>query len=61
MFGGMTWVPSDRVTLSIPTELTPKGYITVEGLTELFSDLMDTLMPSIKVFVKVVDEKLDDF
>lgn len=54
--GGMTWVPDGQLPLRIPC----KPEITIEDAKSIFSDLLSTLMPSVKVFVKYVDGKTDE-
>lgn len=54
--GGMTWVPDGKLPVGIPVS---DKIINAEQLRVLFQDLMDTLMPSIKVFVKYVDGEED--
>jgi len=62
MMGGMNWAPDGN----LPVGLTVDGEIinnalNKEQLVVLFQDLMQTLMPSIKVLVNAVDEKESDF
>jgi len=56
--GGMTWVPEGQLSLSIPTG---KEVLEPDTAAELFVDLIDTLLPSIKVFINRVEEKDEDF
>ena len=54
----MTWVPEGQLSLSIPTG---KEVLEPDTAAELFVDLIDTLLPSIKVFINRVEEKDEDF
>jgi len=56
---GMTWVPEGNLPISIPTSA--YDCLTAEECTELFQDLLQTLMPAVKVFIRVIDEQDDDF
>lgn len=60
MFGGMTWVPAGRLSVVFPVH--GESSLTPSGVSELFSDLLETLMPSVKVLVEFIDnEKDSDF
>jgi hypothetical protein len=59
IFGGMSWVPAGRLSVTFPVN--GESSLTPEGVSELFSDVMGTLMPSVKVLVSYVDEQDSDF
>lgn len=54
--GGMTWIPDGKLPVGIPVS---DDIINPEQLAVLFKDLIQTLMPSIKVFVSYVDGEED--
>jgi len=56
MTGGMTWEPAGRLPVKVKVN---SEVLTPEEVSELFVDLIDTLMPSIKVFIKAVNDRGD--
>lgn len=51
--GGMTWVPDGALPVTFPTA---GNELTKEECTALFKDAVQSLMPSIKLFVNYTDE-----
>lgn len=59
--GGMTWQPKGELSILLPIKEQIDNNLTVDGLKEMFADLVGSLLPSVRVFCEFIDEGKDDF
>lgn len=59
LFGGMTWLPDGELPVGFPVG--DETVLTPDQAADLFSSLVGSLLPSVKLLVEQTDEQRDDF